>query len=87
MKIQKIIENNDNKTLTEISGYAILSLINNRMCHNTLRDDNDIINDFFYGYDFDIDYEKYINIANNYIKNNLNDYHPDLDNTMEISII
>ena len=87
MKIQKIIENNGNKTLTEVSGYVILSLINNRTYHNTLIDDKDIINEFFYDYNYNIDSEKYITIANNFIKNNLNNYNPDLDDTMEIKIV
>ena len=88
MKIEKIIENNDeNKDITEISAYAILALINNKLSNDIKLNEKAIIAEFFTDYDYDIEYDKLINIADTFINNNFSGYKKNLDNTMEIPII
>lgn len=88
MKIEKIFENDDkNKNLTSISAYTILSLINKRLNNNIKVNDKIIIEEFFDGFDFDINPDNYIKIADEFIKNNFDKYDQNIENTQEIPII
>ena len=88
MKIEKILENDDiNKNLTDISAYAILSLINKRLNSNIKVNDKIIVEEFFMEYNYDINPDEYIEIADEFMKNNFDKYDQNIENTQEISII
>lgn len=88
MKIEKILENDDiNKNITDISAYIILSLINKRLNSNIKVNDKIIIDEFFTTYNLDINSDEYIEIADEFMKNNFDEYSQKIENTQEISII
>lgn len=87
MKITKIMNNDDLIDTTGAVASAILLLINSKINNrNLIIDDNIIIDQFLYGFIDNIDYDKYITIANNFIKNKLSNYKHNLENTMELNI-
>ncbi len=87
MKIEKVLENDDNNDITNLSAYAILSLINHKIDNkNEIIDEKNIIDEFFIDYDTTIDYDMHINVANAFIQNYFGDYTNNIENTQEIEL-